>query len=50
MGQGQDKGVGMARSDLMRFWELLADIKFTDGPPQLTENDVRRMSEVEVLP
>jgi len=50
MGQGWDKGVGMARSDLMRFWELLVDIKFTDGTPQLTENDVRRMSEVEVLP
>lgn len=40
----------MARSDLMRFWGLLEDTKFNGRPLQLTENDVRRMSEKEVLP
>jgi len=40
----------MARYDLMRFWNLLVDTKFNGRPPQLTENDVRRVSEVELLP
>ena len=34
----------MARSDLMKFWKLLADAKFTGSPSKLTEDDVRRMA------
>jgi hypothetical protein len=34
----------MARSDLMKFWKLLSDAKFTGRPSQLTEDDVRRMA------
>jgi hypothetical protein len=40
----------MARSDLMKFWKLLVDTKFTGRRLRLTEDGVRRMSEVEVLP
>ena len=35
----------MARSDLMKFWKLLADTKFTGSPSKLTEDDVWRMVE-----
>lgn len=33
----------MARSDLMKFWKLLADAKFTGRPSKLTEDAVREM-------
>ena len=39
----------MARSDLMKSAKLLMDNKFTSSPPQLTENDARRMSYMEEL-
>ena len=35
----------MARSDLMKFWKLLTDAKFTGSPSRLTEDDVWRMVE-----
>ena len=35
----------MARSDLMKFWKLLTDAKFTGSPSKLTEDDVWRMAE-----
>ena len=35
----------MARSDLMKFWKLLTDAKFTGSPSKLTEDDVWRMVE-----
>jgi hypothetical protein len=34
----------MARSDLMKFWKLLADAKFTGRPSKLTEDEVRQMA------
>jgi len=34
----------MARSDLMKFWKLLADAKFTGIPSKLTEDEVRQMA------
>jgi hypothetical protein len=34
----------MARSDLMKFWKLLADAKFTGRPSKLNEDDVRRLA------
>jgi hypothetical protein len=34
----------MARSDLMKFWKLLSDAKFTGRPSELTEDDVREMA------
>jgi hypothetical protein len=34
----------MARSDLMKFWKLLADAKFTGRPSKLTEDAVRKMA------
>ena len=34
----------MARSDLMKFWKLLTDAKFTGSPSKLTEDDVRQMA------
>jgi hypothetical protein len=33
----------VARSDLMKFWKLLADAKFTGSPSKLTEDAVREM-------
>jgi hypothetical protein len=36
----------MARSDLMKFWKLLADAKFTGSPSKLTEEDVREMAKL----
>jgi hypothetical protein len=33
----------MARSDLMMFWKLLTDAKFTGSPSKLTEDDLRQM-------
>ena len=35
----------MARSDLMKFWKLLTDAKFTGSPSKLTEDEVWRMVE-----
>ena len=35
----------MAKSDLMKFWKLLTDAKFTGSPSKLTEDDVWRMVE-----
>ena len=34
----------MARSDLLKFWKLLSDARFTGSPSKLTEDDVRRMA------
>jgi hypothetical protein len=34
----------MARSDLMKFWKLLSDAKYTGSPSKLTEDDVRQMA------
>ena len=34
----------MARSDLMKFWKLLADAKFTGSPSKITEDEVRQMA------
>jgi hypothetical protein len=34
----------VARSDLMKFWKLLADAKFTGRPSKLTEDAVREMA------
>jgi hypothetical protein len=39
----------MARSEIMKFWKLLADAKFTGRPSQLTEDDIRRMSKEAAL-
>ena len=33
----------MARSDLMTFWKLLVDAKFTGSPLKLNEEDIKRM-------
>jgi len=33
----------VARSDLMKFWKLLADARFTGRPSKLTEDAVREM-------
>jgi hypothetical protein len=33
----------MARSDLMKFWKLLTDAKFTGSPSKLNEEDIKRM-------
>jgi hypothetical protein len=38
------QGGGVARSDLMKFWKLLADAKFTGRPSKLTEDAVRKMA------
>ena len=35
----------MAKSDLMKFWKLLTDSRFTGSPSKLTEDDVWRMVE-----
>ena len=35
----------MAKSDLMKFWKLLTDAKFTGSPSKLTEDEVWRMVE-----
>ena len=40
----------MARSDLMKFWKLLTDARFTGSPSKLTEDDVRRMAKTLGLP
>jgi hypothetical protein len=37
--------VRVARSDLLKFWKLLTDAKFTGSPSKLTENDVRKMAD-----
>jgi hypothetical protein len=37
-------GERIARSDLMKFWRLLADAKFTGSPSKLTEDEVRQMA------
>ena len=34
----------MARSDLMKFWKLLADAHFTGSPSKTTEDEVRQMA------
>jgi hypothetical protein len=34
----------MARSDLMKFWKLLSDARYTGSPSKLTEDDVRQMA------
>jgi len=34
----------MARSDLMKFWKLLADAKFIGSPSKITEDEVRQMA------
>jgi hypothetical protein len=34
----------MARSDLMKFWKLFADAKFTGSPSKITEDEVRQMA------
>ena len=33
----------MARSNLMKFWKLLTDAKFTGSPSKLIEDDVWHM-------
>jgi hypothetical protein len=33
----------MARSDLMKFWKLLTDTKFTGSPSKLNEEDIMQM-------
>ena len=35
---------GMARSDILNFWKLLEDARFTGSPSKLTEDDLRRMA------
>jgi hypothetical protein len=37
----------MSRSDLMKFWKLLADTKFTSRPSLLTEDDVRKLADAD---
>jgi len=37
-------GERIARSDLMKFWKLLADAKFTGSPSKLTDDEVRQMA------
>lgn len=39
-----EQGRGVARSDLMKFWKLLADAKFTGRPSKLTGDAVREMA------
>ena len=39
----------MARSDIMKFWKLLAETKFTGRPSVLTEDEVWRMGRKLVL-
>ena len=39
----------MARSDLMKFWKLLADAKFTGRPSKLSEDEVRQMAKTQGL-
>jgi hypothetical protein len=39
----------MARYDIMKFWKLLADAKFTGRPSLLTEYDVRGMADKVVM-
>ena len=33
----------MARSELIKFWKLLTDAKFTGSPSKLNEEDIKRM-------
>jgi hypothetical protein len=40
----------MARSDLLKFWKLLSDARFTGSPSKLTEDDVRKMANTVGLP
>ena len=40
----------MDRSDLMKFWRLLADAKSVGTPSQLTAEEVRKMAEAKGLP
>jgi hypothetical protein len=40
----------MARSDLLKFWKLLSDARFTGSPSKLTEDDVRKMANTVELP
>jgi hypothetical protein len=40
----------MARSDLLKFWKLLSDNRFTGSPSKLTENDVQKMANTVELP
>jgi hypothetical protein len=40
----------MARSDLLKFWKLLSDGRFTGSPSKLTEDDVRKMANTVGLP
>jgi hypothetical protein len=40
----------MARSDLLKFWKLLSDARFTGSPSKLTEDDVRKMANTIELP
>lgn len=35
---------GMARSDILNFWKLLEDARFTGSPSKLTEDEVRKMA------
>jgi hypothetical protein len=39
----------MSRSDIMKFWKLLADAKFTGRPSMLTEDDVRKLADKVVM-
>ena len=39
----------MARSDLMKFWKLLNDAKFTGSPSKLTAVELRNMAEANGL-
>jgi hypothetical protein len=39
-----EQGGGVARSDLMKFWKLLSEAKFTGRPSKLTEDEVRQMA------
>lgn len=34
---------GHTRSDIMKFWKLLAETKYTGSPSKLTEDDLRQM-------
>jgi len=40
----------MARSDLLKFWKVLSDARFTGSPSKLTEDDVRKMANKVGLP
>jgi len=33
----------MARSELIKFWKLLTDAKFTGSPSKLNEEDIKLM-------